>query len=158
LKEEIQEGKVTVKEIYSEQLKPLMVDIRLTEAIVQNLLSNAIKYTPAGGSVTIKVETDAQGVVLSVTDTGYGIPKAEQKNIFKKMYRTSNVRAQGIDGTGLGLYLAKSIADQSGCKIWFESEENKGSTFYFQIPATGMKARKPEKTDTDIHLMPSVSK
>jgi two-component system sensor histidine kinase VicK len=69
-----------------------------------------------------------------VTDTGMGIPKAAQPQIFTKFYRASNVVRQETTGTGLGLYLVKGLIDALGGKIWFESTENHGSTFYVRLP------------------------
>ena len=74
-------------------------------------------------------------------DNGYGIPKQQQSKVFDKLFRADNVRAKAIIGTGLGLYLVKSIVDQSGGKLSFVSEENKGTTFFVAIPLAGMKRR-----------------
>jgi signal transduction histidine kinase len=79
--------------------------------------------------------------VIEVKDTGMGIPKEQQSKIFTKMFRADNVRVLDTDGNGLGLYMVKSILEQAGCRIWFESEEKKGTTFYVAIPLTGMKAK-----------------
>ena len=83
--------------------------------------------------------------MVEVADTGMGIPKKQQKEIFKKLFRADNVRAQDTEGTGLGLYVIKSILDNTGGKIWFKSVENKGTTFSFTIPLSGMKEKKGEK-------------
>ena len=73
-----------------------------------------------------------------VSDTGYGIPKEAQQKIYTKLFRADNVREKDTDGTGLGLYIIKSILDNSGGKISFESEQDKGTTFQVKFPLTGM--------------------
>ncbi len=121
----------------------IALDKQLISIIVQNLLSNAVRYTPEGGEIKVKLEQNktTKEWLISVTDTGYGIPKKEQTKIFSKLYRAENVKIRDTNGTGLGLYIVKSILDEAGCKIWFDSVENKGSTFNISIPATGMKRK-----------------
>jgi len=111
-----------------------VTDPLLTKEIYVNLLSNAIKYTPEGGEVTASLGIKGHNVVFSVTDTGYGIPAAVQERIFTKFYRAHNITDKGTEGTGLGLYLVHSLAENMGGKIWFKSREGEGSTFYFSIP------------------------
>lgn len=120
----------------------MSVDPKLFEIILQNLLSNAVKYTPDNGRITCSVNLDKQKthVVLSVEDTGVGIPSAEHASIFTKLYRATNVRTEIPDGTGLGLYLTKNILDHTGGIVWFESEENKGSAFHVSYPIEGMRS------------------
>ena len=74
-----------------------------------------------------------------------GIPKIQQKKIFQKLFRADNVRETDTEGTGLGLYIIKSIVDNTGGKIWFESVENKGTSFSFTIPLSGMQSKKGTK-------------
>ncbi len=121
------------------------LDSSLTHAIFINLLSNAVKYTADGGTITLTTKKDGVDIVITIADTGYGIPQAQQARIFEKMFRADNVRAKVPEGTGLGLYLVKSILDQTSGKIWFESEENKGTTFFVTIPLSGMKQRQGTK-------------
>ncbi len=102
--------------------------------IVQNLISNAIEYTPEKGRVEIAIQKKADTFLMKVKDTGIGIPKAEQHQIFEKFARANNAKLYKTDGTGIGLYIASRAADLLGGKIWFESEENKGSTFYVELP------------------------
>ena len=102
--------------------------------VIQNLLSNAIKYTPEGGKIEISLSVDEKkNLILKVSDTGYGIPKNQQDKIFTKLFRADNVIGKDTEGTGLGLYIAKSIVEQAGGKIWFESKENIGTTFYVSL-------------------------
>jgi PAS domain S-box-containing protein len=112
----------------------LRTDSLLVKEICANLLSNAIKYTPEGGKVHFALSESAKEVHWQVSDTGYGIPKNDQKNIFLKFFRANNITSKDVSGTGLGLYLIKNIADSLGGDLWFESAENEGSTFHFSLP------------------------
>lgn len=120
-------------------------DPKLLRMVVQNLVSNAVKYTPNAGKIFISLSSK-NGFSLKVSDTGLGIPKHQQRHIFEKLFRADNVREKDTQGTGLGLYIVKSILDYSGGKVWFESEENKGSTFYVSLPLEGMKKKEGTKT------------
>ncbi len=108
------------------------IDKRLSHMTIENLISNAVKYTPEGGKVTIKAEISNGVLHCSVVDTGMGIPKQDQAKIFGKLYRASNVAA--VDGNGFGLYVAKGAIESQGGKIWFESEEGKGTKFFVDLP------------------------
>ena len=129
---------VEIIESYSEKTYVLMMDQTLTQIIFQNLLSNAVKYTPRGGKVTISITLNGETVSIKVVDTGYGIPLEQQRNIFSKLYRADNVSKRDSQGTGLGLYIVKSIGTEAGGSIWFTSEENAGTTFTVQFPRSGM--------------------
>ena len=111
-------------------------DPKLLSMVVQNLLSNSVKYTPDKGKIKIDLILDKKKKILTfkIFDTGYGIPKNQQDKIFTKLFRADNVREKDTEGTGLGLYIVKAIVDNSGGKVWFESKENKGSTFYVSLP------------------------
>ncbi len=101
--------------------------------ITNNLVENAIKYTPHG-EVIVDVTGDAHNVVISITDTGIGIPKEDQGHLFQKFYRVDNTDTREIGGTGLGLYLCRRLAETMGGRIWVESEYKKGSTFFVEFP------------------------
>lgn len=107
--------------------------LRITE-VLTNLISNALNYTPAGGSVTIWVEQTGGEVVTRIKDTGQGIPKEAIPHLFTKFFRVSGKLEQGSKGTGLGLYISKSIIDMHHGRIWVQSELGKGSIFSFSIP------------------------
>ncbi len=124
----------------------LLVDPQLMRIVIENLVTNAIKYTPEEGSVEIAVTVQKDDVLVSVKDTGLGIPEDQKEKIFTKLFRARNVRNMAQEGTGLGLYVAQSIIQHSGGKIWFESEENKGSTFFVTLPLAGMKPKEGTKT------------
>ncbi|MFA5870844.1 MAG: ATP-binding protein [Candidatus Paceibacterota bacterium] len=102
--------------------------------IVQNLISNAIEYTPKMGRIEVIVKKNDGTFTIKVQDTGIGIPKSEQIYIFQKFVRASNAKLYKTDGTGIGLYISERATYSLGGKIWFESEENKGSTFYVELP------------------------
>lgn len=114
-------------------LPTILLDKRYTRMTVENLLTNAIKYTPEGGTVIFKVEERDGKLCCEVRDTGCGIPKAEQDKIFGKLFRASNVR-NTAEGNGFGLYVAKGAIEAQGGKIWFESEEGKGTAFFVEVP------------------------
>ena len=111
---------------------------RIKQALL-NLGGNAVKYTRPGGSVAIAVSmtdpaTSAPAVVVTLTDTGLGIPAAALPHVFEKFYRVKSEATSDIPGTGLGLAITKSIIEAHGGRIWAESQEGKGSTFAFCLP------------------------
>jgi PAS domain S-box-containing protein len=111
----------------------VQTDMLLFKEVLSNLVSNAIKYTPEGGSVEIGIKQRRYDVLFTVKDSGMGIPKASQEQIFTKFFRAHNVVRQETSGTGLGLYLVKGLVDALDGKIWFESNENKGTTFFVTL-------------------------
>lgn len=140
LQPEIKNKKIDFIKEYSQENTPIInLDQKLAGAIIQNLLSNAIKYTPENGHVTLSISQDEKMLIAKVKDTGYGIPPDDQSKIFGKMFRAKNIQEVDPTGTGLGLYIVKSIIDQTGGKISFESEEGRGTTFVVQFPLNGMQ-------------------
>jgi hypothetical protein len=101
--------------------------------IIDNLTENAIKYTPAG-EVVVDISGTEDKVVVSIKDSGIGIPNEDMPHLFQKFYRVDNVDTREIGGTGLGLYLCRRLAETMGGRIWAESEYKKGSTFYLELP------------------------
>lgn len=153
MRQTIKKKKLAVKESYAKDIPHMMADPKLMRIIFQNVLSNAVKYTPERGSVAFTVETIKKGkmvggkkmgrdmLLIMVADTGYGIPQGQQDKVFTKLFRADNVREHDPEGTGLGLYLVKSIVEHAQGSIWFESEEGKGSTFYLVLPFEGMQKK-----------------
>ena len=115
-------------------LSPCTLDKRLTRMTLENLLGNAVKYTPRGGTVTFTVAARDSTLSFNVSDTGCGIPKEDQKQLFTKLFRASNVR-DTVEGNGFGLYIAKGAVERQGGKISFVSQPGRGTTFSVQIPA-----------------------
>jgi two-component system phosphate regulon sensor histidine kinase PhoR len=154
LKPQVERAELTLDVDLPEDLEVLTERERMQQ-VVTNIVHNAIKFTPAGGRIlvsgrTIEVGEDGQTasdlgslepgtippgvwVVLSVQDTGIGIPAEDLDRIFERFYKIDRARSGG--GTGLGLAIAKHIVQAHGGQIWAESREGKGSTFYFTLPA-----------------------
>lgn len=147
---QIKKKNLAVVQNYDKKLPKINVDPKLARIILQNIISNAVKYTSEKGKVAISFTMKDPDVLIKVVDTGYGIPKEQQSHIFEKLFRADNVRERDAEGTGLGLYLVKAIVDQSGGKVWFESFENKGTTFFVTIPLSGMKKKEGTKALEDI--------
>jgi len=117
-------------------LNPIVIDPLRIKLVMEILIDNAIKYNVLNGEVRIKLEVlkDRPFVMVSVEDTGIGISEEEKEKVFTKFFRSQKVVKKETLGTGLGLYLAKNIIERHGGKIWFKSEENRGTTFYFTLP------------------------
>ncbi len=112
----------------------LPIDADKIRQVFQNLLSNAVKYSKKGGKVMVDFKNSEGKVLITVQDTGLGIPQKQQSRMFEKFFRADNVQTAETDGTGLGLYIAKAIVEGHGGKIWFESKENIGTTFFVELP------------------------
>ncbi|EFH83950.1 multi-sensor signal transduction histidine kinase [Ktedonobacter racemifer DSM 44963] len=113
------------------------IDQQRIEQVLTNIIGNAIKYSPLGGVIQIDVDAQQQNTVLvSVKDTGIGIPEQQQGQIFGRFMRADNALNEGIAGTGLGLYLCRELVERHGGHTWFESMEGEGSTFYLSFPVS----------------------
>jgi two-component system, OmpR family, phosphate regulon sensor histidine kinase PhoR len=109
-------------------------DANLLRDVLRNLLDNAIQYTPPGGRVEVTAAVDDGFAVVTVSDTGIGIPQSDQTRIFERFYRVDAARSREVGGTGLGLSIAKHVVEAHGGKIWVESAVGSGSTFHFSVP------------------------
>lgn len=153
LKSDITKKKQVVTETVDESISRFPADEKLLRMVVQNLISNAVKYTPEGGTIAVEMSVgklghqidgkalDEDSLIFSVADSGIGIPAGQQDKIFSKLFRADNAKESETEGTGLGLYIIKSIVEQSGGAVWFESKEKQGTTFYVTFPLSGMKAK-----------------
>jgi signal transduction histidine kinase len=128
------EKKIVVEADLPQGEMRLIFDPNRLKLALSNLLDNAIHYTPEGGKVRVSAKTVENFIKVSVSDTGVGIPESQKSRVFSKFFRADNVIRLQTEGTGLGLYLAKNIIEKHGGKIWFESIEGKGTTFYFTLP------------------------
>lgn len=115
-------------------LPRVYADAEKLNLVVNNLLDNAIKYTRAGGRVSLELSREGDFVVVSVADTGVGIPQAEQKRVFSKFFRASNVLRMETEGTGLGLFIVYNIVKGHGGTVRFHSEEGRGTNISFTLP------------------------
>ncbi len=147
---EVAKNNIKVEEKYGAEIREISADARLLRIVLHNLISNAIHYTPSGGIIGIETAQvrpevlagntlSQENLVITIRNTGLGISKRDQEKIFIKFFRAEVAKKQNTRGTGLGLYMAKSIMDHVGGNLWFESKEGEGATFYVAIPLTGMK-------------------
>ena len=111
------------------------------EQVLVNLLDNATKYSPKGGDIDVAVDGRGQEVVVSVRDQGVGIPADKQRHIFERFYSAHTGTPYDYGGMGVGLFISREIITRHGGRMWFESEERKGSTFYFSLPLKGEHRR-----------------
>ena len=125
---------ITLNVKVDEQLGDIVGDERKIKQILLNLLSNAVKFTPEGGRITINARPINGAVEISVTDTGIGIAEEDQPKVFEEFRQVGSDNAKKVEGTGLGLTLAKKFVELHGGRIWVESEVGKGSTFVFTLP------------------------
>jgi two-component system, OmpR family, phosphate regulon sensor histidine kinase PhoR len=116
------------------QLPAVAGDRRRLAEVLQNLLDNARQYTLPGGEIILSAEAHDSEVVFTVSDSGIGIPQADQSRIFERFYRVDAARSREAGGTGLGLAIAKHLVEAQGGRIWVESEVGHGSHFHFSVP------------------------
>lgn len=129
-------GLKVIVQLPSDSLPKVSVDREKISLAIQNLIDNAVNYTKKGHiKVSLSFNKNKKEFLVSVEDTGIGIPKEQQKRLFVKFFRASNAQRLNTEGSGLGLFIAKNVIEAHKGKIWFESEAGKGTTFYFTIPA-----------------------
>lgn len=102
--------------------------------VIDNIMNNAIKYSPDGGTITARLAETHNHVILSITDQGLGIPRKDIGKVFDRFYRVDKARSRQQGGTGLGLAISKEVVEALGGRIWVDSQEGKGSTFYISLP------------------------
>lgn len=113
----------------------IFADEERIKSVIEHLIDNAIRYSASSGTITIEIKSKNNDKALwEITDEGRGIPIEEQKNVFEKFFRSPNTARYQTEGSGVGLFITKSIIRLSGGEVGFKSEENKGSTFWFTLP------------------------
>ena len=133
--DKIQKKKMKIKLIVPEKKMPAVkVDAEKIGIVIFNLLDNAIDYSSEKSKIEISFSSNYKEITFAIKDNGAGIPNSQKKRIFSKFFRGENVIKMETEGTGLGMFIAKNIIDAHHGKIWFESEEKKGTTFYFTLP------------------------
>jgi PAS domain S-box-containing protein len=126
---------VVINKDISSPTPRLYVDPRRMKQVLNNLVTNAIKFTPPGGTVTIRAYPyDEQFVMISVIDTGYGIPVEDRQHVFERFYQSNHSLQSKMGGYGLGLSIARLIVEQHGGTIDFDTSMDGGTTFYFTAP------------------------
>ena len=133
MKAQIERARLKLDVECEDSLPNIMADRNRLEQVLVNLIHNAVKFNKPGGSIRLGVETTPGGVRCAVRDTGSGIPAESLTRIFERFYRVDSSRTGS--GTGLGLSISKHIIEAHGGKIWAESDEGRGSSFFFEIPA-----------------------
>ena len=132
--EQIKKKKLKIIKNFDKKILIINADPKIINIVFQNLISNAIKYNQIKGKIEISVTKKDLDILIVVKDDGYGIPKNQQDKVFTKLFRGDNVVQKVREGTGLGLYIIKSVLERIQGKIWFESEENKGTSFSVLLP------------------------
>jgi len=130
----VQASNIKVFFSFPQEIFSVFTDPSLLKLVIENLMDNAIRYVKHEGRIEVRLEKKKEKVLFSIKDNGIGIPKSEQKYIFQKFFRAKNAVKERTRGNGLGLYVCKTIINNLGGKIWFKSEEGKGTTFYFFLP------------------------
>jgi len=140
-------GEIERKNIKFEFKKPekklpkILMDEEKIKIAIENLLDNAVRYIFSGGKIIISLGLLENEIQFKIEDSGIGIPRGEQPRVFTKFFRGVNAIRMETEGSGLGLFVTKNIIEAHGGKIWFESEEGRGSTFYFTLPLKRGKPR-----------------
>lgn len=125
----------------------LNIDENKIRQVIMNFIDNALFYSHDDSVIKVELTKTDDSVELRVKDTGIGVPKGEQSQLFTKFYRASNARKQRPDGTGVGIFLAKKVVTEHGGNVLFESTEGKGSTFGFRLPINKLKVDLEEKPE-----------
>jgi signal transduction histidine kinase len=129
--------------ISGEELRaPVFADADRLRQVLINLIENAVKYSPNGGRVEVEIKPLASSVRVAIRDEGIGIPQTEQQRVFGKFYRVDPHLSRGVGGTGLGLYICRELVRRMQGRVWLDSREGEGSTFFVDLPL----ARAPSRT------------
>lgn len=131
---QIKNVSLELKDQSTAQTPPALIDQDRIKLVLANLIDNAIRYSPHGGRVLIRLIPSRDFLRVSIQDSGIGIPTEEQAQIFTRFFRGANAMKVQTQGSGLGLFITKTIVEHHGGKMWFISQEGRGSTFYFTVP------------------------
>ncbi|NTU98833.1 PAS domain S-box protein [Candidatus Falkowbacteria bacterium] len=131
---QINSKNIKLHKSFTSEITIVKFDRKIISMIFENLLSNAIRYSYEGGEVFVSLEKRAGDILFTVKDFGCGIPQEDQAKIFRKFFRANNATHHSVDGSGLGLFIVKAMLNRVGGKIWLESSEGVGSSFYVAIP------------------------
>ncbi len=131
---QIKNKELEINKEYGKNIPIINMDRNIMRIIIRNIFSNSIKYTPRGGKINCLIKRQEKEIIIKISDNGCGIPRDQQNKIFKKLFRADNAVKITNKGVGLGLYIVKSMLERCGGRVWFESEENKGATFYIAVP------------------------
>ncbi|HYV34038.1 MAG TPA: ATP-binding protein [Candidatus Limnocylindria bacterium] len=145
------EKKIVIKLETQQILPEVNIDESLMRQVIHNLITNAVRYSNEGGKIEVTLQKtsagqEPQGYLICVKDSGIGIPKEAQAKIFTRFFRADNAVRKAGEGTGLGMYMAKMVVETTGGKIWFDSKENQGTSFYVIIPKEGMAKKEGSKS------------
>ena len=139
-KDELKHKKITFKFNKPDKKTPAVsADPEKIKMVVQNLFDNAVKYTLPKGKIEVSLLSNRDKIEFSIKDSGMGIPEDQKEKIFKRFSRAANAIKSNNSGSGLGLAIAKDVIEKYRGKIWFQSKENEGSTFFFSLPITDKK-------------------
>ena len=133
-KDQTGQKKYSIKRKITNQDLWVEIDTDQMMQVIDNIMNNAIKYSPDGGVITVGLTQSQNQIILGISDQGLGIPKKDLNKIFDRFYRVDKARSREQGGTGLGLAIAKEIVEAHKGKIWADSQEGKGSTFYISLP------------------------
>ncbi|MCA9906518.1 MAG: HAMP domain-containing histidine kinase [Anaerolineae bacterium] len=130
-----------VKVTVDEDVPVFAADTNMLERAVSNLFDNAVKYTPNGSAIDVRVQRFGDEVIIAVRDSGYGITPEDQQRLFQRHTRIARQEFKKIKGTGLGLFIVRSVARHHGGRAWVESEPGQGSCFYLALPVVTRPTR-----------------
>jgi PAS domain S-box-containing protein len=135
LRDLAEKNNISIKMEKTEDKMPrIMMDKEKIRIAISDLLDNALRYNNSGGKVSIYLAKKGEDIIVAIKDSGVGIPKKEQEQLFVKFFRGEKALKIDTEGKGLGLFIAKNIIEENGGSIWFESNEGTGSTFFFSLP------------------------
>ncbi len=132
--EEYREKNYTIKRNLLEEATFVDIDADRIVQVLDNIMNNAVNYSPEGGTITGEMKIQNDQVIISIKDEGIGIPEEDLKHIFTRFYRVDHARSRAMGGTGLGLAISREVIEQHDGRIWAESFQRKGTTFYIALP------------------------